>query len=81
MITRMGSALILIGIVLMVIFLVTSSAGQGNLRLLLAGAGISALGLLLRRRRRDQETANGRFQTLRRLMGEETEGEIEDSQH
>lgn len=71
MIARLGSALILIGIVVMSIFLVTNSAGQGSLQLLLLGAGLSALGLLLRRRRRPPD--RGRFRTLRRLMGESEE--------
>ena len=77
MIARLGSALILIGIVIMVIFLVTSSAGQGNLLLLLVGAGVSALGFLLRRRDRPTPSHSGRFQTLRRVMGEEPETEEE----
>lgn len=74
MIARLGSASILIGIILMVIFLVTNSAGQGNLRLLLAGAAVSAVGVLLRRRRRRREDS-GRFRTLRRLLGEGDEPE------
>lgn len=73
-ISRLGSALVLIGIILMVIFLVTNSAGQGNLRLLLAGAAVSALGVLLRRRR-PERADSGRFRTLRRLMGEVEETE------
>jgi hypothetical protein len=68
MIARLGSALILIGIVIMSVFLVTSSGGQGDLQVLLLGAGVSALGLLLRRRPRQERS--GRFRTLRRLMGE-----------
>lgn len=73
MIARLGSALILIGIVIMAVFLVMSSADQGDLRILLLGACLSALGLLLRRRRR--RPASGRFRTLRRLMGETEEEE------
>ena len=69
--------MILIGIVVMVIFLVTSSAGRGDMFVLLAGAAISAIGLLLRRKRREPPVASGRFQTLRRLMGEELDPDEE----
>lgn len=69
MIARLGSALILIGIVIMVVFLVTSTVGQQNLLTLLAGAAVSGLGLLLRRRRPEPEDP-GRFETLRRLLGD-----------
>lgn len=61
----------------MVIFLVTSSAGQGNFLHLLAGAAVSALGLLLRRRDRPEPSQSGRFQTLRRMMGEDLEDDDE----
>ncbi|MFP3853440.1 MAG: hypothetical protein ACLFWD_03995 [Anaerolineales bacterium] len=78
MTARLGSALILIGIVPMVIFLVTSSAGRGDLLTLLAGAAVSALGLLLRRRRQKESIDGGRFQTLRRMMGEDAPSEEEE---
>lgn len=68
----------LIGIVLMVIFLVTSSAGRGDPLTLLAGAAVSALGLLLRRRRQQESSGSGRFQTLRRMMGEDVPSEDEE---
>lgn len=77
MLSRLGSALILIGIVVMVVFLVTSTIGQSDLTTLLAGAAVSALGLLLRRRQPPPEDP-GRFRTLRRLLGEGEEGEVED---
>jgi hypothetical protein len=77
MIARLGSALVLIGLIFMVVFLVTFSAGRGDLRVLLSGAVISALGLLLRRRRPDRPTDSGRFQTLRRMMGEQIEPDEE----
>lgn len=69
MIARLGSALILIGIVIMVVFLVTSTVGQQNLLTLLAGAAVSGLGVMLRRRRPEPEDP-GRFETLRRLLGD-----------
>lgn len=72
MLSRLGSALVLIGLILMVVFLVTFSAGRGDFVVLLAGAGVSALGLLLRRRQ-PEAVESGRFRTLRRLMGEEAE--------
>ncbi len=78
MISRFGSALVLIGLILMVVFLVTFSAGRGELRVLLSGAAISALGLLLRRRRPERADGSGRFQTLRRIMGEEVESDSEE---
>ena len=72
MLSRLGSALILIGLVPMVIFLVTYSSGQGQQEWLLLGAGLSALGLLFRRRQ-PPAADSGRFRTLRRLMGESFE--------
>lgn len=77
MLARLGSALILIGIVLMVIFLVTSTVGQENLLTLLTGAAVSGLGLLLRRRQPPPQDP-GRFQTLRRLLGSEEPAEDEE---
>lgn len=77
MLARLGSALILIGIVLMVIFLVTSTVGQENLLTLLAGAAVSGLGLLLRRRQPPPQDP-GRFRTLRRLLGSDESAENEE---
>ncbi|MDX1601204.1 MAG: hypothetical protein R3191_06805 [Anaerolineales bacterium] len=77
MLARLGSALILIGIVLMVIFLVTTTVGQESFLTLLAGAAVSGLGLLLRRRQPAPEDP-GRFQTLRRLLGSEESTEDEE---
>jgi hypothetical protein len=69
MIRRLGSALILIGLVVMVVYWVSSTIGQGDARMLLAGAVCSLIGLWLRRRAVAQAAADsGRFRTLRRLM-------------
>ena len=69
MLRRLGSALVLIGLVVMVVYLVTSTIGQGNALALLAGAVSSLLGLWLRRRAGPEEDDEPtRFRTLRRLM-------------
>jgi len=70
MITRIATALILIGIILLVVFVMTLQVEQGDIRVLLMGASLSGLGLLLRRRahRRNKRTSQ-RFSTLRRLRG------------
>jgi membrane-bound ClpP family serine protease len=74
MLARLGSALILIGVVLMVIYLVTGTVGQGDLRLLLAGAACSVVGLFFRRRRPSPGTS-ARFRGLRRLLGGDEESD------
>jgi len=68
MASRFGSALILIAVIALVIFLLTLQVGQADLRALLLGAALAALGLVLRRRGRHR-VRSGRFQTLRRLSG------------
>jgi hypothetical protein len=61
---------------MLVIFLVSLSAGQTELLTLLGGAALSALGLLVRRRGAARAASrSGRFQTLRRLLGSEDEPE------
>ena len=70
MIVRLGSALVLMGLIALVIFAVTSANDQADPRTLLLGAGLSALGLLLRRRPAEpEEEDGGRFETLRKLIG------------
>ncbi len=69
MLRRLGSALILIGLVVMVVYLVSSTIGQGDILTLLGGAVCSLLGLWLRRRATAQSAAEpARFRALRRLM-------------
>jgi len=80
MLRRLGSALILIGLVVMVVYWVSSTIGQGNALTLLAGAVCSLVGLWLRRRAVPQAAAEtGRFRTLKRLMTppDETDGDAE----
>jgi len=54
----------------MLVFLVMGTSGQMSLEVLLAGAGLSAAGLLLRRRAAPPVPSR-RFETLRRLMSED----------
>lgn len=68
MASRAGSALILLGLIALTVFLVTFSANQADVRVLLLGAGLAALGLLLRRRAaRLQQKESGRFRAWRRI--------------
>ncbi len=70
MASRAGSALVLIGLIALMIFLVTFSVDQADVRVLILGAGLSALGLLLRRRAaRAEQRVSERFRTLRRILG------------
>jgi hypothetical protein len=69
--SRLGTALILLGLICLVIFLVTFSIQQSDVMILLLGASLSTLGLLVRRR--SPKVRSTRFQTLRKLMGEEEE--------
>ena len=69
MLLRLGTAMVLMGTITLVVFLLTYSAGQADLRTLLAGAGLTLLGLIFRRRgapAMDAEPA--RFRTVRRLL-------------
>jgi uncharacterized membrane protein HdeD (DUF308 family) len=74
MISRVGSALILVGLIALMVFLVMLTTGQADWRLLLAGAALAALGLLLRRRAARTEPS-ARFRTLRRMLGHRPEDE------
>jgi hypothetical protein len=65
---RLGSALILIGLLTLVVFLLGMSAQQPDLRLLLGGAAVSALGLLLHRRGARAAASPSRFRMLRRAL-------------
>ncbi|MGH2606210.1 MAG: hypothetical protein ACRDG5_06425 [Anaerolineales bacterium] len=70
MVARLGSALVLLGLIALTVFAVTLPAGQGDLRTLLLGAVLAALGLMLRRRSRpSEEDQPGRFSTLRKILG------------
>lgn len=67
---RLGSALALLGVLLLIVFLVTMTIQQEDVRTLLAGAGLAALGLALRRRNRPPRSPESlRFRALRDLFG------------
>lgn len=76
MLARLGSSLVLLGVIGLVVFLVTASAGQAVAPALLLGASLAALGLLLRRLGRPRRAPPARFRLVRRLLGRaEEEGE------
>jgi uncharacterized membrane protein len=64
---RFGLALILIGLISLMVFAVTYMNQEGDVRTLLLGAGLCALGLIIRRRiaRRDK-IESGRFRMFHR---------------
>ena len=66
---RLGSALILIGLIVLIIFLLGWSVQQADVRALLGGAALCALGLLLRRRSARNAVSPARFRLLRRALG------------
>jgi len=68
MLARLGNALVLIGLILLVVFLLTFNAGIADLRTLLAGAGLAVAGLILRRRGRPAVEESARFVTMRRVL-------------
>jgi hypothetical protein len=82
MLQRLGNALVLIGLIALVVFLITFSAGVADLRVLLAGAGMAVAGLVLRRRGQPSRAESSRFVTVRRVLGRRAEGgegeELED---
>jgi len=68
MISRLGTALILVGIIAMVVFLLTYQVQEADLNVLLFGVGASLFGLLFRRRgARQSARQSTRFQMLRRF--------------
>jgi len=74
MAARFGLALILIGVIVLTVFLLAFSIGKEDAQMLLLGAGLSALGLILRVRGRRAEHRGPRyFRTLRRFAGEDAE--------
>jgi len=66
---RLGSALILIGLLALVVFLLGMSVQQADLRLVLGGAALCALGLILHRRAARDAASPPRFRLLRRALG------------
>ena len=78
MLFRLGSAFILIGLIALLVFALTLSAGEADLRALLAGAGLAILGLLIHHRvRQGRPKGAGRFRTLRRVLGDREREEEE----
>lgn len=76
MLARLGSSLVLLGVIGLVVFLVTASAGQAVAPALLLGASLAALGLVLRRLGRPPRGRARRFRAVRRLLGRaDDEGE------
>jgi len=74
--------MVLMGTITLIVFLLTYSAGQADLRTLLAGAGLTLLGLVFRRRGAPAvEAESPRFRTVRRLLRRPTppsQGDDED---
>jgi len=67
---RLGSAFILLGIIVLTVYLLSRTVDQSDFTLLLAGAGLSLFGLILRRRRASRSEARpSRFRILRQLSG------------
>jgi len=76
MTARFAQALILIGLIALMVFVTTYMNQEGDVRSLLLGVSLCALGLIIRRRVARRERAeSGRFRMLRRLSerGEEVE--------
>jgi hypothetical protein len=81
MLLRLGTALVLMGTITLIVFLLTYSAGQADLRTLLAGAGLTVLGLIFRRRGAPEvEAESARFRTVRRLLRRPTPPPEDDSE-
>ena len=82
MLQRLGNALVLIGLIVLVVFLITFSGGVADLRVLLAGAGMAVAGLVLRRRGQPIRAESSRFVTMRRVLGRraEADGETQDDE-
>lgn len=68
MASRFGAALILIGLISLVVFILTFQIHQPETMALLLGASLTALGLIiLRRAAGNAKRRSARFQTLQRL--------------
>ena len=63
---NVGRFLVIIGVLSLVIFFLTQSAGQGVVYLCVIGSSALVLGFLLLRRSREPEEPSQRFRTLRR---------------
>jgi hypothetical protein len=71
---KLAAALLLMGAIALIMFVVMISRGQFDLTSLLLAVSLLGLGLLLRRRtRRYQGHSSGRGRLLRRLLGRNEE--------
>jgi hypothetical protein len=71
---RFSLALILIGVIALLVYIISASNQEGDPQLLLIGACISLIGLLLRRRAiRNRSSQAQRFRLLRRSQMDEFE--------
>ncbi len=68
MLLRLGTALTFVGLIVLVVFLVTFSTDRGDLWTLVAGAGLAAAGLVLRRRGQGAPAESSRFVTMRKVL-------------
>ena len=80
MLMRLGTALTFIGLIILVVFLVTFSADRADFRTLLAGAGVAAVGLVLRLRGRGAPAESARFVTLRKVLRRGQTAETEEDE-
>jgi amino acid transporter len=70
MLYRLGSSLILIGLILLIVFLVTYQEGNVQSSTLLAGAGLCIVGLIFHRRGRPRhQLPPRRFRAVRKFLG------------
>ena len=77
MTARFALALILIGLITLMVSVTTYMNQEGDVRSLLLGASLCALGLILRRRVARRERAeSGRFRLLRRFS---ERGEVDEN--
>ena len=71
MLYRLGSALILIGLIALVVFLVTFQTGQSDRTTLVVGILLTSIGLVFwRRGRRSRMVPPTRFHTVRKILGQ-----------
>jgi cytochrome c biogenesis protein CcdA len=72
MLHRLGSAFVLIGLIILIVFLVTFNTEQMDPRILLVGSILCIMGLIFRRRAAAKERLpSGRFHTVRKLIQKE----------
>lgn len=76
MVFRLGSAFVLIGIIVLVVFLLTFSINQANPLTLLAGAGLCILGLWIRRRAARSQNLRTRFRMFQRWSDQNLDDEL-----